>query len=197
MRIVFVHGYKASSQMNFWPWLKDELRKRGHEVIAPDLPNPAEPVAEDWLNMLADEVCPLNDQTILVGHSLGAATVLRFLDGAEARTIPKGVVLVAAPWMIRHEQLRSFFLNEFDYEVIMWKAKLFTAIHSKDDKIVPFDNAQKYQRVLHAKLIETENDGHFMGPEYQVILQAVLDIIEAELPYAPGKSLDDQYSNIQ
>lgn len=196
MRIILVHGYKSSSQGQFLPWLHDELRRKGHEVVVLDLPNPEAPESEVWLKMLADELCPLTQDDILVGHSLGGAAVLRFLDNAEARTLPKGVVTIAAPWFINHEQLRAFFPMDFDYDVIAWKAKLFTVIHSKDDKIVPFDHAEKYQKMLHANLVATESDGHFQGAQYPIILDEIQKIIDAEIEYAPGESLDDQFHGL-
>ncbi len=196
MRIVLVHGYKSSSKGQFFPWLKDELRRKGHEVVALDFPNPEMPESEEWFKLLSDEICPLTEDDILVGHSLGGAMLLRFLDNAEARTLPKGVVTVGAPWFINHEQLRSFFPMDFDYEVIMWKAKLFTVIHSKDDKVVPFDHAEKYQKMLHANLVETQSDGHFQGEQYPVILEEIQKIIDAQIEYAPGESLNDQFSGL-
>jgi hypothetical protein len=196
MRIILVHGYKSSSQGQFLPWLKDELRRKGHEVVALDFPNPEAPELEEWFKLLSEEVCPLTEDDILIGHSLGGAMLLRFLDNAEARTLPKGVITVAAPWFINHEQLRSFFPMDFDYEVIMWKAKLFTVIHSKDDKIVPFDHAEKYQKMLHATLLETHGDGHFQGEQYPIILEEKKKIIDAQIECAPGESLNDQFSGL-
>lgn len=196
MRIILIHGYKSSSKGQFLPWLKDELRKKGHDVLMPDLPSPEEPESEAWLNALAEEIGPLTEDDILVGHSLGGAALLRFLDGAEAQTIPKGAITVAAPWMIKHDQLRSFFPIDFDYDVIMWKARFFTVIHSKDDHVVPFDHAEKYQKMLGGRLVVTEKNGHFQGEEYPVILEEIERIINAEIEYAPGESLDDEFKGL-
>ena len=83
--------------MNFFPWLHNELRNKGFEVIAPTLSNPEEPDPEAWTKTLLEEVGPLNDETIIVGHSLGAAESLIFLEAAEARSTPKAVILIGAP----------------------------------------------------------------------------------------------------
>lgn len=196
MRIILIHGYKSSSEGQFLPWLKDELRKKRHDVLVPNLPNPEEPNAEAWLNALAEEIGPLTDEDILVGHSLGGAVLLRFLDGAEAHTIPKGAIIIGAPWMIKHEELRSFFPIDFDYDVIMWKASFFTVIHSKDDHVVPFDHAEKYKEMLGARLVATEGDAHFQGEQYPVILEEVQRMIDAEIEYAPGESLEDEFKGL-
>lgn len=197
MRIVFIHGYKASSQTNFFPWLKEELIRRGHEVVAPDLPNPEAPDPDEWTKALLEEVGPVDDETIVVGHSIGAAEALRFLEAAEARSTVKGCVLVAPPWMIKDERFRGFFMSELDFDVLMWKASRFTIIHSHDDQVIPFDHAKKYANVLHAKLVErNEGEGHFQGETYPVILEEIEKIAAEELVYAPGQTLDDEYGEL-
>ena len=148
MKIVLIHGYKSSPQGNFFPWLKDELRKKGHDVVVPELPHPDEPDAEEWTKVLVDEVGPIDNETIILGHSLGGALALRFLEAAEAYSTPKGVVLVSTPWRIGHELFHGFFMTELDFDVLAWKASFFTVVHSKDDDKIPFNHAQKYADVL-------------------------------------------------
>lgn len=194
MKIVLIHGYKSSSQGNFFPWLRDSLHAKGHEVICPDLPSADEPNPEEWTKTLIEEVGVIDDETIIVGHSIGAVTALRFLEAAEARSTPKGVVLVSPPWMIKSETFQGFFLSELDFDVLMWKASRFVVIHSHDDKKIPFDHAKKYADVLHARLIErNEGEGHFLGERYPVILETIEKLIEEEIVYDPGGVLEHQY----
>lgn len=194
MKIVLIHGYKATSNSNFFPWLKEELRKLGHDVFAPDLPNPETPDPEEWTKALVESVGPIDDETIVVGHSLGAAAALRFLEAAEAYSTPKACVLISPPWMIRSDDLRGFFLSELDFDVLMWKASKFVIIHSKDDDKIPFDHAQKYADVLHATLIERDKgEGHFLGEKYPIILDTLKKIIDLDIEFDPGRGLDDQY----
>lgn len=197
MRFVLIHGFKASSNTNFWPWLRDELHKRGHEVIAPDLPDTEHPDPEVWLKALLEEVGPIDDETIIIGHSLGGGMALRFLEAAEARSTPKACVLISTPWMIQHEDFRGFFLSELDFDVIMWKASHFVVLHSKDDKVIPFDHAQKYEKVLHAELVEGEpGDGHYDGAQYPMILKIVEELLATKDEEDPGKDISDQFEHI-
>lgn len=195
MRIVFIHGFKASSKTNFFPWLKEELMRKGHEVVALDLPNPEAPAPEEWTKALLEGVGPVDDQTIIVAHSLGAAESLRFLEAAEARSTIKGLLMIAPPWMINNDMFRGFFMSELDFDVLMWKAKRFSIIHSRDDKVIPFDHAEKYAKVLHARLVErNEGEGHFQGERYPIILEEIERIANEEIVYAPGQTLDDDYA---
>ena len=196
MKIILIHGFKATSQSHFFPWLRNELHARGHEVIVPDLPNPEEPDPEVWTKFLVDEMSALDEDTIIVGHSLCGAAALRFLEGAEARATPKALILIATPWMIRDEKFRGFFLSELDFDVLMWKASRFVVMHAKDDPTIPFDHALKYQKVLHANLIEVPGAGHFRGTEYPAVLGAIEIVIGEKLVYEPGLSLENELAGM-
>ncbi|MDP2631651.1 MAG: alpha/beta fold hydrolase [Candidatus Uhrbacteria bacterium] len=197
MRIVLIHGYKASSQTNFFPWLADELREKGHEVIVLDLPNADAPDPEEWTKVLVEAVRYVDDETIILGHSIGGAEALRFLEAVEARSTPHGVILVSTPWMIGDEKFRGFFLSELDFDVLMWKASKFIVVHSRDDKVIPFDHAEKYADVLHATLVErNEGEGHFQGESYPVLLALVEKLANTEIICDPGEGLEYQFEGI-
>ncbi len=196
MRIILVHGYKSSPEKNFFPWLTRELVDRRFEVLCPVLPEPENPDRDAWTKALLEAVGPLSDEDIVVGHSLGGAAALRFLEAAEARTTPHACVLISTPWMIRDEKFRGFFLTELDHDVLMWRASKFVVIHAKDDKVIPFEHAEKYAKVFHAKIVAPETGGHFDGPEYPVILEAILNVAAEPIVYAPGLSLADEYSEL-
>jgi predicted alpha/beta hydrolase family esterase len=196
MRIILIHGYKASPNTNFWPWLKRELIDRRFEVIAPELPNPEEPDRDLWTKTLLEAVGTLDENDIIVGHSLGGAAALRLLESAEARTTPHACVLISTPWMIKDDKFRGFFLTELDHDVLMWRASKYVVIHAKDDQVIPVNHAERYAQVFHADLITPETGGHFDGPEYPVILETILKVAGEPIVFEPGMSLDDEYADI-
>jgi len=193
MRIVIIHGYNSGPDQNFHPWLVKELQNRGHKVLAPKLPREGEPDALVCIETLIKEVGRLDEDTIVLGHSLGGVLALRYLEAAEAISTPRAVILVGSPWQTKSEKTKGLFLTEFDYDVVMWKAKEFVVIHDKDDKLVPFDHAQKYQKMLNAELIATNDLDHFMEAEYPIILETILKKTEAMTPIEPGVGLEDRY----
>ncbi len=197
MKIILVHGYKASPKTNFFPWLERELRAKGFDVVVPELPNPEAPDRDEWTEALVKASVPLTDQTIIVGHSLGGAAALRMIEAAEARSTPHAMVMVATPWMIKDEKFRGFFMSELDFEVLMWRASKFVVIHAQNDPIIPVEHGKRYASALHAKLITPETGEHFQGEEYPVILQAILDVAAELIVYEPGKSLADDFSEIR
>lgn len=196
MRIVLIPGYKATPESGFFPWLRHELRSRGHDVMIPTLPNPEAPDRDEWTKALLEQVGPIDNETVVLGHSLGGAAALRFLEAAEAYSTPHALILVSTPWMIHSEQFRGFFMTELDYEVLMWKASKAYILHAKDDPTIPFDHAEKYARVLHAQLVTAATGGHFQGQEYPVVLETVLKAVAEPVVYEPGQSLADEYADI-
>lgn len=193
MRVILIHGYNSSPDENFHPWLADELRSRGFEVLIPRLPLVEEPNVLECIQAVVTAAGRLDDQTIILGHSLGGVLALRYLEVAEAVSTPRAVILVGVPWFIRNEKVKTFFLSEFDFEVVMWKAKEFAVIHSHDDQIVPFDHAQKYAKMLGAELIAADGDDHYIGQRYPILLETVLKKAEALPEITPGQFLADDF----
>lgn len=196
MRFIFIHGYKSSPEKNFWPWLRHELQAQGHEVVAPELPNPEAPSVEEWIKAMLDATRVLTDQDIIVGHSLGGALALRFLEAAEARTTPHACLLISTPWNIKDERFAGFFLTEFDFEVLMWRASKFCVLHAADDAIIPVAHAKRYADIFHAELITPENGGHFNAEEYPIIRDTALRLAAEPIVYNPGGDLNNQYADI-
>ena len=197
MRVVLIHGYNSSPEENFHPWLYRQLKDRGFDVIAPKLPLVGEVEALACIEAVIKAVGRLDENTIILGHSLGGVLALRYLEAAEAASIPRACILVGSPWQTKSEKTRGLFLTEFDYDVVTWKAREFVIVHDKEDKLLPFDHAEKYVRMLQAQLVATVGNDHFMEKEYPILLETVLKASEPLPPMQPGMSLADAYQSIR
>jgi predicted alpha/beta hydrolase family esterase len=96
-RVVIVHGWDGSPNEPMHIWLASTLKDKGYEVIVPAMPAPETPVIENWIAKLK-EVAPVDENTVLVGHSVGCQAVLRYTETFPEGTKVRGIVLVA-PWM--------------------------------------------------------------------------------------------------
>ncbi|MBI2476879.1 alpha/beta hydrolase [Candidatus Uhrbacteria bacterium] len=192
MRIVLVHGYKSSPQQNFWPWLRDELAKRGHDTIPVTLPNPETPNCQEWVEAINQAISRPGGDTIFIGHSLGNIALLHYLENAQMSGTPKSVIMISAPYFIGHARFESFFTPPVDFDTVMWKGQEFAIIHAKDDTIVPFDHALKYERELNGHLFAPETGGHFLEVKE---LPLVLELIQ-ERSGEPGSTLHDDFHDI-
>lgn len=194
MRIVCIHGYKSSPSQHFWPKLHDSLREAGHDVIAPELPNPEAPVCQEWVDAIKHSIRRPGGDTIYIAHSLGGVALLHYLEQAsDMAGTPKSSILISAPFMIEHERFASFFHPPVDFETVQWKSQEFSILHAKDDTVVPIEHAHKYAAVLHGEVRLVETGGHFTNTEE---IPPILDFIQSR-NVQPGDSLDDVFSDLR
>lgn len=94
-KIFIVHGWDGGPDKDWMPWTKRELSKRGHEVHLLSMPDPDYPKINPWVEHLRKEVGKPSKNTILVGHSMGCQTILRYLETLQEDEKIDRVVLVA------------------------------------------------------------------------------------------------------
>jgi predicted alpha/beta hydrolase family esterase len=195
MRVILIHGFNASPDENFHPWLRKELQDRGIEVVSPRLDLRADKeldlpaVIEDFKK----QVGYLRGEDILLGHSLGGLVVLQYLEAVEMVETPRAIILVAVPWKVGKPELRRLFFADLDADVTMWKAREFVVIHSKDDKLVPIDHGKKLADSLKARFIERDGEGHYMEKEYPVLRDLIVEIANTPFEFTPGQSLANDF----
>jgi len=165
-KVFIIHGFSSKPNGGWRPWLMDELGKQDVYACALPMPDPATPIADDWIEEISRNVDRNNrDQIYLVGHSLGVPAILRFLENTKAKNI-KGVVLASGPIFAAKKKkiVQGGFLNEpFNFKAIRSKAKSFVVIHGDNDRNVSFDQGEALSKELNCKLIVIKNGGHLNG----------------------------------
>ena len=91
MRTILFHGTGSSPDSYWLPYTKVGLERRGYVVNVPALPNPYNPVLEDCLKVAL--ALPYDSDTILIGHSSGAALILSLLEKIDVKV--KQAILIA------------------------------------------------------------------------------------------------------
>jgi uncharacterized protein len=190
--IVVSHGYGASDDSVWFPYLKAALEVQGHQVDIPRLPASTAPRLEPWRAALADRVEKATAQdTVLVGHSIGAVTVLRLLeshdvdrDGAFA-----GVVLVAAPAWVPpgYDSLAEFFAEPFEWALLRRSARQYRLLTAADDPVLmpqPVDHVKDLVVGLAATAVITATGAHFGGtPDDHIDLPQAVQLVLDCLPH--------------
>lgn len=64
---------------HWYPWLKQELEKKGYEVWVPQLPDTNAPQLSKWVPFIMKDG-RFNEETVIIGHSAGGACVLAVLE---------------------------------------------------------------------------------------------------------------------
>lgn len=163
--IFIFHGTEGHPKENWFPWLKGELETKGYNVIVPQFPSPPVVAAKisEWFDVLKDYEQYINEDTVIVGHSLGGVFTLKVLEKLEHPI--KAAFFVGAPIGIRpilnYDRDNSFSGFDFDWNTVINHAKNFVVYQSDDDPYVGLDNGKELAKHLGVELSFIPNAGHF------------------------------------
>ncbi len=151
----------------------------GFEVIVPMMPNKANCKYFEW-KIWFEKILPLlNNEIILIGHSMGGIFIAKYLS--ENRLLKKvlGVFLVAAPYDTKdiNEELGDFELFGNLSLIEKQSPKIFI-YQSKDDPVVPFVDIEKYGRELPTAILRIyEDKAHFNQSEFPELVEDIVSLI--------------------
>lgn len=161
-----VHGWDGSPTNCWFPWISKELEKLGYKVKALKMPHPITPTIKDWVSTLEKEIKP-NEETILIGHSIGCQTIMRYLQTPKRKI--KAVFFVAG-WFTLDIEIegeesktiaRPWLKKDINFKTIKENCSFFTALFSDDDPVVPIENVKLFEKNLGAKTIIEKNKSHY------------------------------------
>lgn len=104
-KVLIIHGWTNRRPIGHWQRsLAATLRDQGHLVSYPQLPNPDQPLLDEWLEVLTaeldqfDEVASrASEPLIVLAHSLGCVAWMQLADRGLLRQPADRVLLVAPP----------------------------------------------------------------------------------------------------
>lgn len=160
---------------------KNELQDQLGEdfaVYVPQMPNKQNAQYEEWKIFFEKIVKLLDDNFILVGYSLGAIFLVKYLSENEVNKKIRKTFLIGTPFDdegMDKEPLLSF-AREGSLKILEKQAGDVFFYHSEDDFAVPFDHLAKYEKELpHAHIRAMKDRNHFLQasiPELVVDIQS-------------------------
>ena len=136
MNFIIIHGVYSNPEANWFPWLKKELEAQGYEVIVPKFPTPLDQSLESWFRVFSQYEGKVNEETVLIGHSLGAAFILNYLEKANKKI--KAAILAAGFHKLLGTQYdeinKSFIDKQFNWKKIKSSCSRFFVFASDNDK---------------------------------------------------------------
>ena len=172
MKAIIVHRWDGSHSSDWYPWLKKELEKNNVSVEVPAMPNAAEPKINAWVSQLKRSIGITDDELVLIGHSIGCQTIMRYL--AESPSVNVKRVIFVAGWFalenLENEEVKAIakpWLTEpIGFKKIKEKTRNITVFLSTND---PYgcvkENKRLFEEKLNAKVIIEENKGHFLAED--------------------------------
>jgi len=162
MNFFIIHGVYAEPNANWFPWLKQGLEKSGFEVIVPKFPTPLDQSLESWLRVFANYENKINEETVLIGHSLGAAFILNYLEKTSKKI--KAAILVAGFFKklnIQYDELNKTFIDKnFDWNKIKNNCNKFFVFASDNDGYIPLEIGKELAQNLGAEFNIVTSGGH-------------------------------------
>lgn len=183
-RVCIVPRWGGSADDDWYPWLRRELRSV-LTVVARLEPQPSAPAIEACVASI-DAACGRDPEelarTVLVGHSVGAQAVLRFLESLAPPARVHGVLCVAGwlwidePW----ETIRPWIDTPMDRARVREAAGRIEVLIGDDDPYTRDHeaNAHRWRAAFGAQATVLPGAKHLNRAREPAVLEAVRGLVE-------------------
>jgi len=166
-RAVIVHCWGGNPNYAWYPWVKKELEKEAYTVTVPSMPDTDMPKEVLWVPKLKEIIGTPDEDLVLIGHSIGCATIMRYLESlGEDQKVGKVIFVAGFTDDLGFEEIKNFFQSPINKEKIKKSVKLgIVAIQSDNDPYVPFSKFKEtLEAAFDAKVVVKHGAGHMSGP---------------------------------
>lgn len=172
--VLFIHGsgnegYEADTMLA--ASLQNDLGP-GYKVHFPKMSQDETEsfYGSQWPKQIDKEISSIKGEVILVGHSLGASMLLKYLSENKIKKQITGVFLAAAPfWSGDEDWVQPLKLREGFHSNLPENVPIFF-YQCKDDKEVPFSQFNRYKQSLQrATFRELESGGHQFNNDLSIV----------------------------
>ena len=145
-KILFAHSAgrqygKGKGSYDLVKYLKSKLSDK-FEILFPTIEKPNSPTYAKFKKMFASVLNEITEPIILVGHSLGGSTLIKYLSEEKLDISITGLFLIATPhWK---NNMKEFQLKE-NFQASLKNIPAIFLYHSKNDSEVPFEHLKFYE----------------------------------------------------
>lgn len=173
-----VHGAYGNSSENWFPWLKNELKKKNYNVVTPNFPTPKDQSLSNWLHVYKKYEMLLDHHSIAIGHSVGASFLLSLLEERKFESTFLVSGFLGLLQSSNFDQInKTFTTKKFDWDKIKKNCKSFFIFHSDNDPYVPLNKATELAECLGCQPIIIKGAGHFNEASGYVSFKPLLNKI--------------------
>lgn len=160
-----------------WKSLFVEELGDAYEFVAPPMPNRQNAKYNEWKIWFERHFEYLQEGTVLIGCSLGAMFLAKYLSSNELPFRPKAVFLLAGAYDIPGEALADggdFMIAPASVRSALGKTDQLIIVHSTDDFVVPFVHAEAIAAALpEAEFMVFEDKNHFLIEEFPELVEKI------------------------
>ncbi len=148
-----------------WRARLPEVLGSEYEVLAPQMPNKWNARYAEWKLWFEKFLLFFNDGVILVGHSLGASFLTRYLAENDFPVRIEATFLVAGVYSSDVEGMTEEFAAPASLARLAEQGGKIFLYHSVDDPVVPFSELGKYQVALPHAIARSFTDRQHFNQE--------------------------------
>lgn len=148
-----------------------------YEVHYPAMPHEDDASYEEWKQHLEKELAAMQEPIVLVGHSVGASVLIKWMSELEVEQSIAGMLLLACPFWggdgWRYEGYEELMLPE-DSAAKLSNGRQIFLYHCRDDVTVPFDHLALYAQTLpEATVCERDEGGHQFNNDLSFVAEDI------------------------
>jgi len=165
-KAAIIHGTKGSPDGNWFRSVAAELEADGFKTCIPQFPTPEGQSLEAWLEHFKSKVGDLDQNSLVIGHSIGAVFALRLLERLKA---PIHTAVFVAGFtgplgLPDYDPLNATFVaGSFNWSRIRTNAGNLICLNGDKDPYVPFEQGKEIADSLGAENLVIEGGGHLNG----------------------------------
>lgn len=180
--VLFIHGGGGEGAYKEDGLLVASLQNAlgaAYEVHYPKMPLEDSATYADWKAQITTELSALEDDVILVAHSVGSSILLKYLIEEKVEKPIAGLFLLAAPYFGGDENWNYAEMNlPQDFAAMLPAIPQIFFYHNRDDEVVPFAHLALYAAKLPQATIRVfDGHGHQFGNDLTEVAE---DIRKAE-----------------
>lgn len=160
-----------------WKELLQSNLGDSYQVLLPKMPNSTDARYIEWETWFTHISELLSDDTILIGHSLGAIFLAKYLSEHTVSFTIKATILIAAPFNdATGEDLTDFEIKTLSSQFEK-QAGTLIFFNGPDDPAVPIEEVDSYKRfVPHAEFNTIPAPDHFVRTDFPELTNRIKDL---------------------
>lgn len=165
---IIIHGSGGYPEENWFPWLKSKLESIGINTYVPRFPLEEQQNLVNWMSEFDKYRKYLNEEAILIGHSLGPGFIFNILEDINFK-IKAGFLVSSFIGLLNNGSPTNEYFNnlnktfvdkEFNFTKIKENCRKFYIYYGDNDPYVPAEKPEYLVKVLGAECKVIKNGGH-------------------------------------
>lgn len=185
-----IHCWGGHPNGKMYQWIGKKLEEKDYVVEIPEMPDPDKPSITLWVDKLEKVLKGADaEETILIGHSVGCQTIMRYLENLPEKIKFKKLIFIA-PWLhlnmnvIRSEGreavdiVRPWLEIPIDFTKVKEHFERLICFFSDNDKYMTLAGISEFELLLDAEVVLLGHRGHFDKESNVVDLPEIVEYLD-------------------